>query len=103
MRTQTATGRFQYTCVRASGTGPSSTLRINRIGAGQAAEPTAQWREMRRHVVAPVRWSSMCSSHGVPKRKGFGSKRLDYCAAAENDSYLYPELREKELLEPNRD
>jgi hypothetical protein len=35
----------------------------------------------------------------VAKRKGFEQKRLDYCAAAENDSYLYPELREKELRE----
>lgn len=35
----------------------------------------------------------------VAKRKGFESKRLDYCKAAETDSYLYPELREKELTE----
>jgi len=35
----------------------------------------------------------------VAKRKGFESKRLDYCKAAETDSYLYPELREKELEE----
>jgi hypothetical protein len=35
----------------------------------------------------------------VAKRKGFEDKRLDYCAAAETDSYLYPELREKELQE----
>jgi hypothetical protein len=34
----------------------------------------------------------------VAKRKGFEAKRLDYCKAAETDSYLYPELREKELL-----
>lgn len=34
----------------------------------------------------------------VAKRKGFEEKRLDYCKAAETDSYLYPELREKELL-----
>ena len=33
----------------------------------------------------------------VGKRKGFEDKRLDYCRAAEIDSYLYPELREKEL------
>ena len=33
----------------------------------------------------------------VAKRKGFEDKRLDYCKAAENDSHLYPELREKEL------
>lgn len=26
----------------------------------------------------------------VAKRKGFESKRLDYCEAAENDTYLYP-------------
>lgn len=32
----------------------------------------------------------------VAKRRGFESKRLDYCKAAENDSYLYPELRDKE-------
>jgi hypothetical protein len=31
----------------------------------------------------------------VAKRKGFESRRLDYCAAAETDSYLYPELREE--------
>jgi len=35
----------------------------------------------------------------VAKRKGFESNRLDYCKAAETDSYLYPELREKELKE----
>jgi hypothetical protein len=35
----------------------------------------------------------------VAKRKGFEDKRLDYCKAAETDSYLYPELREKELRE----
>jgi hypothetical protein len=35
----------------------------------------------------------------VAKRKGFEAKRLDYCAAGERDSYLYPELREKELRE----
>ncbi|MBN1425676.1 hypothetical protein JXA88_14060 [Candidatus Fermentibacteria bacterium] len=33
----------------------------------------------------------------VAKRRGFERKRLDYCKAAETDSYLYPELREKEL------
>ncbi len=35
----------------------------------------------------------------VAKRKGFEEKRLDYCKAAETDSYLYPQLREKELRE----
>jgi hypothetical protein len=35
----------------------------------------------------------------VAKRKGFEAKRLDYCKAGESDSYLYPELREKELKE----
>ena len=35
----------------------------------------------------------------VAKRKGFEDSRLDYCKAAETDSYLYPELREKERLE----
>ncbi len=35
----------------------------------------------------------------VAKRKGFESNRLDYCNAAENDPYLNPELREKELRE----
>ena len=35
----------------------------------------------------------------VAKRKGFESKRLDYCKAAETDSYLYPELREQQLRE----
>lgn len=35
----------------------------------------------------------------VAKRKGFEENRLDYCGAAENDSYLHPELREKELQE----
>jgi len=35
----------------------------------------------------------------VAKRKGFESQRLDYCKAAETDSYLYPELRENELKE----
>jgi hypothetical protein len=35
----------------------------------------------------------------VAKRKGFEDKRLDYCKAAEADSYLYPELREKERRE----
>jgi len=33
----------------------------------------------------------------VAKRKGFESKRLEYCKAAETDSYLYPELRGREL------
>jgi hypothetical protein len=32
----------------------------------------------------------------VAKRKGVESKRLDYCKAAERDSYLYPQLREQE-------
>jgi len=32
----------------------------------------------------------------VAKRRGFEDKRLDYCKAAETDSYLYPELRESE-------
>ncbi|MBN1424907.1 hypothetical protein JXA88_10155 [Candidatus Fermentibacteria bacterium] len=31
----------------------------------------------------------------VAKRKGFEDNRLDYCKAAETDSHLYPELREK--------
>jgi len=31
----------------------------------------------------------------VAKRRGFEEKRLDYCAAAERDPYLYPEFREK--------
>ena len=31
----------------------------------------------------------------VAKRQGFESRRLDYCKAAENGSYLYPELRER--------
>ena len=35
----------------------------------------------------------------VAKRRGFEDKRLEYCKAAETDSYLYPELREKELRE----
>jgi hypothetical protein len=35
----------------------------------------------------------------VAKRKGFEDKRLDYCKAAETDSYLYPELRKKEVKE----
>ena len=35
----------------------------------------------------------------ITKRKGFEDKRLDYCKAAETDSYLYPELREEELME----
>ncbi|MBN1424120.1 hypothetical protein JXA88_06145, partial [Candidatus Fermentibacteria bacterium] len=35
----------------------------------------------------------------VAKRRGFEEKRLDYCASAERDSYLYPELREQERLE----
>jgi hypothetical protein len=35
----------------------------------------------------------------VAKRKGFEEKRLDVCEAARADSYLYPELREKELRE----
>ncbi|MBN1425017.1 hypothetical protein JXA88_10705 [Candidatus Fermentibacteria bacterium] len=35
----------------------------------------------------------------VAKRQGFEAKRLDYCKAAETDSYLFPELREKELQE----
>ncbi len=30
----------------------------------------------------------------VAKRKGYEDKRLDYCAAAENDSFLYPEKSE---------
>jgi hypothetical protein len=39
----------------------------------------------------------------VAKRKGFEDKRLDYCEAAETDSYLYPELREQELRELERE
>ncbi|MCU0613181.1 MAG: hypothetical protein MUE60_15515, partial [Candidatus Eisenbacteria bacterium] len=35
----------------------------------------------------------------VAKRRGFEAKRLDVCEAARTDSYLYPELREKELQE----
>lgn len=35
----------------------------------------------------------------MAKRQSFEDKRLDYCGAAETDSYLYPELREKELQE----
>ncbi len=35
----------------------------------------------------------------MAKRKGFEAKRLDVCEAARTDSYLYPELREKELQE----
>jgi hypothetical protein len=35
----------------------------------------------------------------MAKRKGFEAKRLDYCAAAERDSYLFPELRDKERQE----
>jgi hypothetical protein len=38
----------------------------------------------------------------MAKRKGFESKRLDYCKAAETDSYLYPELREREIQELRR-
>jgi hypothetical protein len=33
----------------------------------------------------------------VAKRKGFEVERLDVCEAARTDSYLYPELREREL------
>ncbi len=32
----------------------------------------------------------------VAKRRGFEARRLDVCEAARTDSYLYPELREKE-------
>jgi hypothetical protein len=35
----------------------------------------------------------------VAKRKGFETRRLDYCKAAEDDPYLFPELREIELQE----
>jgi hypothetical protein len=35
----------------------------------------------------------------MAKRKGYESKRLDYCAAAERDAHLFPELREKERTE----
>jgi hypothetical protein len=35
----------------------------------------------------------------VAKRKGFEEKRLEYCKAAETDSYLYPKLREEERRE----
>jgi hypothetical protein len=35
----------------------------------------------------------------MAKRKGFEGKRLDVCEAGRADSYLYPELREKELQE----
>ncbi len=35
----------------------------------------------------------------VAKRKGFEGKRLDVCEAARGDSYLYPELKEKEFEE----
>jgi hypothetical protein len=33
----------------------------------------------------------------VAKRKGFETKRLDFCEAAKTDPYLYAELREKQL------
>lgn len=33
----------------------------------------------------------------MAKRKGIEFKRFDYCKAAEKNSYLYQELREKEL------
>ncbi|MBN1426220.1 hypothetical protein JXA88_16845 [Candidatus Fermentibacteria bacterium] len=35
----------------------------------------------------------------MAKRKGFETKRLEVCEAARTDSYLYPELREKEVRE----
>jgi hypothetical protein len=35
----------------------------------------------------------------VAKRNGFEAKRLDYCAAAERDGYLFPELRQEEIRE----
>jgi len=42
--------------------------------------------------------NSSFSYRVVAKRKGFEEKRLDFCAAGESDSYLYPEL-EAELRE----
>ncbi|MBN1426007.1 hypothetical protein JXA88_15770, partial [Candidatus Fermentibacteria bacterium] len=35
----------------------------------------------------------------IAKRQGFEAKRLDVCEAARTDSYLYPELREREQAE----
>jgi hypothetical protein len=35
----------------------------------------------------------------VAKRQGFEAKRLDVCEAARTDSYLYPELKDKEQAE----
>lgn len=43
-------------------------------------------------------YSSVAFDYRVmAKRKGFESKRLEYCQAAEGDSYLYPDLPKKEL------
>jgi len=39
----------------------------------------------------------------VAKRKGFEARRLDVCEAARTDPYLYPQLREKEMRELERD
>lgn len=39
----------------------------------------------------------------VAKRKGFEEKRLDFCQAGLSDSYLYPELLDKELQELDED
>ena len=38
----------------------------------------------------------------VAKRNGFEQRRLDYCKAAESDSYLYPELHKNEVDEEEK-
>ena len=38
----------------------------------------------------------------VAKRRGFEQRRMDYCKAAEIDSYLYPELRKNEVDEEEK-
>ncbi|MBN1424735.1 hypothetical protein JXA88_09265, partial [Candidatus Fermentibacteria bacterium] len=40
--------------------------------------------------------SSSFAYRVVAKRKGYESRRLDYCQAAEKDSYLFPKLRDQE-------
>jgi len=52
-------------------------------------------------LVERLKGTTTCSFwyRAVAKRQGFEAKRLDVCEAARTDSYLYPELKEKEQVE----
>jgi hypothetical protein len=57
------------------------------------------------HVVKPrdSQVSGMFSYRVVAKKRGFEKRRLEVCEAARTDPNLYPELREKKLLDQERE